>query len=354
MKRFLICVLALTMVLSLAACGGSSSSSGTSGNGSGGNSGDASNGPTYTVSITCDASPESVTGFCVTEFKRLVEEKTGGKITVNAYTDGTMGSDKEVMENVVGGQIEFAAMNSGNQTTDVPAVNVFDMPCVFESAKIARAAWDDPTFRNILDSAYEATGIRLLMLSDQAYRETSSNVALRKPDDFKGLNIRTMTNDTHIAFWKALGANPTPMNRSEVFLALQQNLLSAQEDPYVSIMLNNYAEVQDYLCATDHIFHNITLITNMAFFDSLPQEYQDAIREACDEILASSRAMADNVVQSSIDSMVAAGMEYVELDDGTFDWMSQVAEEQVWPLVREKAGDEIVDAMIAAAENARS
>jgi tripartite ATP-independent transporter DctP family solute receptor len=346
MKRFFAAILMISTLLSLTACGGKKETPAASS--------ESSEAPTYTVSITCDASPESVTGFCVTEFKRLVEEKTDGKITVNTYTDGAMGSDKEVMENLVSGQIEFAVMNAGNQTTDVPAANVLDMPCVFESAEIARAAWDDPEFRTLLDAAYAESGLKLLMLSDQSYRQTSSNVALRTSADFSGLDIRTMTNDVHIAFWKALGANPTPMNRSEVFLALQQNLLEAQEDPYVSIMLNNYAEVQDYLCETNHIFHNITLTANMNFFNSLPQEYQDAITSACEEILTSSRAMADEVVDSSIDSMVGAGMEFVQLEGDTFSWMSQVAEEQVWPLVREKAGSEIVDAMISAAENARS
>ena len=307
----------------------------------------------YTINITCDASPKTVTGFCVTEFKRLVEERTDGKVTVYDYTDGAIGSDKEVMEHVRSGSIEMAAMNSGNQTTDIPAVNVFDMPCIFENAEVARAAWDEPAFRSLLNSKYEEAGLELLMLTDQGFRETSSNIPLQTIEDFKGLDIRTMTNDVHIQFWKALGANPTPMNRSEVFLALQQGLLDAQEDPYVSIELNNYAEVQDYICATNHQFHNITMIANKEFFDGLPQEYQELIRDVCEEILVSSRKMADEVAETSLQEMVNDGMEYVEPNQETHDWMTKVSEEKVWPIVREKAGNDIVDAMLEAAEKAR-
>jgi tripartite ATP-independent transporter DctP family solute receptor len=362
-KRLIALALVLITLFSLTACGGSSSS-GSSGSssgssaststGSGDSSADAADtAPKYTVNICCDASAETVTGTIVNDFKKMVEEGTNGNVTVNTYLDGAMGSDKEVMENVVTGQIEFLVTTTANMTTDVPALYVFDMPRVFESSEIARAAFDDPDFRTLLESKYEDAGIKLLMLSDQGYRETSSNVALKNPEDFSGVDIRTMTNDLHIEFWKALGANPTPMNRGEVFLALQQGLLDAQEDPYVSIDAWGYSEVQDYICATDHVFHNIVLVTNLSFFEGLPQEYQDVITSACDEILVTSRQMADEVAEPALQNMISEGMEYVEPTQETYDWMTQVAQENVWPLVREKAGDDIVDALVAAAEKAR-
>lgn len=253
-----------------------------------------------TVSITCDATPESITGFICFEFKRLVEEKTNGAIAVNVYPNGQMGSDKEVMENIISGEIEFAAMNSANQATDIPAVKIFDMFCLFHDLETARRAVDNAPFREKLLGHYHRTGLELLMISDQSFRETTSNKAVRNMDGFKGLNIRTMENPVHVAFWRALGANPTPMNRSEVFLSLQQGLLDAQEDPHISSFLNNYAEVQKYVIETHHLFHNVTLIANKRKFDALPADRQKAIRDACAEVLVSSRKRANEIGRAHV------------------------------------------------------
>ncbi|MDO5548799.1 MAG: TRAP transporter substrate-binding protein DctP [Eubacteriales bacterium] len=344
MRKWLCAGLSIGMLAALTACGGS-----TTGDAAGSGSSDSG---TYSLSISCDAPTESITGTIVTEFKRLVEEKSDGAIHVDAYTAGQLGSDKEVMENIVSGQIEMGVSNSANHTTDIPAAYVFDMPALFDTIELGRATFDDPELRSLLNSKYEEKGIKLLMIGDQAYRETTSNTPLRTKEDFKNLNIRTMTNDIHVAFWKALGANPTPMNRSDVFLALQQGLLDAQEDSYVQNLLNKYAEVQKYNCATNHIYNNITMVCNKDFYDSLPKEYQDLIDEVSDELLTLCRDMADESVDSSIQALTDAGMEFVEPDEATYEWMAEVAEADVWPLVREKAGADVVDAVIAARDRA--
>ena len=315
----------------------------------------AANASELSVSVACDASPDSVTGIICDTFKKLVEEKSGGSISVDVYPSAQLGSDREVMESLRSGEIEFTAMTAAPQTTDVPALNVFDMFCAFENVEVARKAVDDVDFRRILLDRYHKAGIHLLFISDQSFRETSSNKPVRGMGDFKGLNIRTMENPIHIAFWRALGANPTPMSRGEVFLSLQQGLLDAQEDPYISTYLYNYAEVQKYIIDTHHLFHSITFITNKDFWDDLTDEQRTVFQEAGDEVLAFSRELASKTTAEYRQKLIDDGVEAIVLPDAVLAEMRKVAEEKVWPMAQKSAkDDEIVKAFKAATEKARA
>lgn len=303
------------------------------------------------VSIAYDGQVDSVTGFIGSELSKSLEEKSGGKITAHVYPAGQLGSDSELVQSCISGDVEFVVMNHSAQVNYMPKAKVLDMPYLFPNIEIARAALDDPEFREKFEAIYEESGLKLLMLSDMGYRQTSSNKKIETLEDFKGLNIRTTENPIHIALWRALGANPTPMNRGEVFLALQQGLLDAQEDPYINHLLNNYQEVQDYAIATNHLFHDITVITNDRFFTELPAEYQQWIEEACDEVLVSSREKSDSV--NNEQDLVDAGMEVIHLSDDVFNQISNIEEEKVWPMIREQAGDELTDSLLNAVERAK-
>lgn len=108
-------------------------------------------------------------------------------------------------------------------------------------------------------------------MADQGFRVMSTNKAVNSFADFKGQKIRTMENSYHLAFWKALGANPTPMSFSEVYIGLQQHTIDAQENPYEVIVSNNLYEQQDYVVETNHLPHLISLIVNDEFFKDLPR-----------------------------------------------------------------------------------
>lgn len=304
------------------------------------------------VSIAYDGQVDSVTGYIGSELSRLLEEKSDGKITAHVYPSGQLGSDKELMQSCISGDVEFIVMGHSAQVNDVNEAKVLDMPYLFPNIDIARQALDDPEFRQIFERAYTDVGLNLLMISDMGYRQTSSSRRLEKLEDFKGLDIRTTENPIHLELWRALGANPTPMNRGEVFLSLQQGLLMAQEDPYINFLLNNYQEVQEYAIATNHLFHDITLLTNDRFFKELPEEYQQWITEACQEILVSSREMSDHV--NSEQSLIDAGMEVIHLSDEVFQQIASIQKEKVWPLIRESVGDELVDALLHAVERAEA
>lgn len=305
---------------------------------------------TITLSVAYNDQTESVTGLLASDFAQRLETLSGGKMTVNVYPSGQLGSDKELIQSCVSGDIEFVVQNHAAQVNNVPEAGVLDMPFLFQTIDQARAAIDDPTFRESFDKAYENKNLKLLLVSDNGFRVMTSNKKIEKLEDFKGLDIRTMENPVHLAIWQALGANPTPMNRSEVFLALQQGLLQAQEDPNTNNLLNAYNEVQKYAIQTNHLFHDVTVITNLEFYNTLPEEYRAWIDQASDEALAESR-MVSNTKNNEQD-LIDAGMEVVHLSDEVYDQIVSVEEKNVWPLIRQNVGDDLVDKLLAAREHA--
>ena len=122
-----------------------------------------------------------------------------------------------------------------------------------------------------MEKVYQKGGYKLLGYADQGFRVMSTNKNVKSIKDFKGQKIRTMENSYHLKFWKTLGANPTPMTFSEVYIGLQQGTIDAQENPYEVIVSSKLYEQQDYVVETNHLPHYISLIVSDEFYNSFLQ-----------------------------------------------------------------------------------
>ena len=145
----------------------------------------------------------------------------------------------------------------------------------------------------------------------------STNKAVNSFADFKGQKIRTMENSYHLAFWKALGANPTPMSFSEVYIGLQQHTIDAQENPYEVIVSNNLYEQQDYVVETNHLPHLISLIVNDEFFKDLPEDEQEIMTEAAQLATEYAREQSDARIADKIATIEESGTQIITLSDET-------------------------------------
>ena len=175
----------------------------------------------------------------------------------------------------------------------MPDVAVFDMPAVFETIDEVREHVDNPDFLSMMQQVYGDAGYVLLGYADQGFRVMTTNRNVQSISDFKGQKIRTMENSYHMAYWKNLGASPTPMTFSEVYIGLQQGTIDAQENPYEVIVSNKLYEQQDYVVETNHLPHLISLIVSEEFFASLTEKQQQIIREAADTAKEYAREQSD-------------------------------------------------------------
>ena len=265
------------------------------------------------------ASPEdTVTQIYAEKFAEEVERLSDGRIKIQVYANSTLGGDRELLESCKDGDIPFVVQNTAPQVTFMPDLAVFDVPCAFEDLDECREVLDDPEFSSLISSVYEKGGYQLLGIADQGFRVMSTNKAVNSIADFKGQKIRTMENPYHLAFWKSIGANPTPMSFAEVYIGLQQHTIDAQENPYEVIVSNRLYEQQDYVVETNHLPHLITLIMNDDFFKDMPAEDQAILREAAAAATEYARQASDDRIADRVKTIEDSGTEILTIDEETY------------------------------------
>ncbi len=262
------------------------------------------------------ASPEdTVTQLFAEKFAEKVEELSDGKMKIQVYPNSTLGGDRDLLETCADGDIPFIVQNTAPQVSFMNDLAVFDLPCVFDSLDDCRKKIDDPTFYSLISNVYTDGGYHLLGMADQGFRVMSTNKPVYSLSDFKGQKIRTMENSFHLAFWKSLGANPTPMSFSEVYIGLQQHTIDAQENPYEVIVSNNLYEQQDYVVETNHLPHLISLIVNDDFFQDLPEDEQEILTQAAEIATEYAREQSDARIAEKVAVIEESGTQIITLSD---------------------------------------
>lgn len=305
-------------------------------------------GENVTLYAACDSGADTVTAKFMRDFAKRVEEKSGGKINVETYSDSQVGGDSEIFEACQGGNISFVFQATSPQVSFIPEAAVLDAPMAFDNIEIARKVLDGELFEK-LKKYYSEKGVELLGIADQGFRETTSNKRIEKLSDFKGLKIRTMENPYHIKFWKALGANPTPMSYSEVYIGLQQGTIDAQENPLEAIIVPRFYEQQDYLVNTNHFIHPVTCIASSKVMDSLTEKERKIVYEAAEESKIWARNTTDNQLDDRIKVIVDSGTEIINLDKKTLEEMKR-ASESVWTDIENNLGSDLIDTLRAEIE----
>lgn len=292
------------------------------------------------------ASPEdTVTQIYAEKFAEEVDRLSAGSIKIQVYANSTLGGDRELLESCKDGDIPFVVQNTAPQVTFMPDLAIFDVPCAFENLDECREVLDDQEFSSLISSVYEKGGYQLLGIADQGFRVMSTNKPVKGIGDFKGQKIRTMENPFHLAFWKSIGANPTPMSFAEVYIGLQQHTIDAQENPYEVIVSNRLYEQQDYVVETNHLPHLITLIMNDEFFKGMPEENQRILKEAAATATEYARQASDDRIADRVRTIEDSGTQILKIDEETY---KAIVEESagVRDSIQEKVDSEVYNTFI--------
>lgn len=242
-------------------------------------------------------------------FTKEIEEGAGGRIKVELYPNGQLGGDRELSEAVQIGTIQMAIPSSSALAGFDKRIQVLDLPYLFTTRQAAFSAVDG-ILGEKLNSYMAAKGIMILGYQENGFRHVTNNRnPIRTPEDLKGLKIRTMENPMHIAFFKGLGANPTPMSWGELYTALQQGTVDAQENPYAMIDDGKFYEVQKYVSETGHVFSYEILIANKKFMEKLPEDLRTLVVKAAKDATARQRQLMEEEESVFKDKVVKAGMQ---------------------------------------------
>lgn len=279
MKKALSLVLAMGMALSLAACGSGGSSSGTpAASGSSSASGDAKV-DLRLATVTSDNGKDASN-----KFAELVNTYSNGSINVTVYPDNQLGDDATTFQMAQAGDVDIAVGSTSSVSSVYPDYYLYDTPYLFmNKQEVYEVGFAGETGQKVIDGT-EEIGLKTLAMWENGFRNLTTNkTPINGVQDLKGLKIRTMQNNVHLAAWTAMGANPTPMTFSELYTAMQQGTVDGQENPIGIILGNNFQEVEKYIIYTEHVYTPYYVVMNLDKWNSLSADQQAAISKAMEE-----------------------------------------------------------------------
>ncbi|MGE4043032.1 TRAP transporter substrate-binding protein [Pseudolabrys sp.] len=249
-------------------------------------------------------------------FAQRANAKLGNKAKVVVFGSSQLGGDSELLKKLKLGTADLA-LPSTVMTSVAPEFGVFEMPyLVQDRGHAARIA--DKVIRPVLVPIAEKAGYRILGVWENGYRHITNNKRpIVKPADLEGVKLRVPGGVWRVKMFKAYGANPSPMELKEVFVALQTGVMDGQENPLTQIYSQKFQEVQKYLSMTGHVY-TPAYITAGASWSRLPPDVQKILADTAKEVEPDILKLAAKLDDELVDKMKKSGIAVNEADKPAF------------------------------------
>ena len=279
-------------------------------------------------------------------FRDDLAKASGGSFTVDVFPAMQLGGAQENVQNVRAGTLQMIWVGMAFLSRTVPELEAVSLPFQYESREQAYRVVDGP-IGQLLDAKLADKGLVSLGFFELGARHiTNSKRPIRTLEDLKGLKIRMQPNETHLATFRALGANPVAMDIKELYSAMQQGVVDGQENPYSVINASRYFEVQKYLSNTGHFFDFINVVANRRAFDALPPAQQKQLRDSMQKATLWQRDRARTEENESIAEIRKRGMQIDEVAPQFRDQLRK-ATAGIVDEVKKRIGADIVNRVLA-------
>ena len=276
-------------------------------------------------------------------FAESVRSRTNGQIQIEVHPAGTLGNDSSILQNLRLGAIDLGFTGNPFFRSFAPKLNVLDLPYLFASYDHVYRVVDGPVGEQLLREL-EAHQLKGLAFWEIGFRNVTNSIRpVTRPEDLKGLKIRTTPNPAHVAAFQALGASPTPLPFTEVYLALHSKAVDGQENPVNLIYASKFHEVQKHLSLTQHAYTVSIVAMNLPKFRSLAPAQQQALVEAAREAAVYQRKLNRDTEGESLAKMKQAGLAVIETVDT--EPFRNVLGDRIRQTYVEKFGSDILDAI---------
>ncbi|MGE4283671.1 MAG: DctP family TRAP transporter solute-binding subunit [Clostridia bacterium] len=209
-----------------------------------------------------------------------LKKRSGGRLILEDYPASQLGSNKETTDAVVNDTLDIGQAQPAEVGRRLKKVMVFDLPYLLRDKDHIEKVLNGPIGAELWEELAEKTNIHVLGVMYYGTRHvTTGNVAVNTPDDMKGLKLRVPDNPISLAAGRGMGADPTPMSVSEVYLALQQGVVDGQENPIPTIFANKFNEVQKNLILTGHMKMTSLVFISDKKLKSLPEDLQKILKD---------------------------------------------------------------------------
>ena len=279
------------------------------------------------------------------KFAELVKQRSQGRIEVKVYPDGQLGKgERELLEAIQQGTLDIYVGSTAPLSGFSPSMGILDIPFLFRDYAHADKVLDGPIGLSLLKELDKAN-LKGLAFWENGFRNlTNSKLAVKTPDEAKGLKIRTQENKIHLTAWKAAGVNPVPMAWGEVYGALQQKTIDGQENPVAVIHSAKLNEVQKYLSMTQHVYSPAVLIVSAKKWQAIPPADQEMLLKTALEVAQFERKLGRDAEEKQVAELTARGMT-VTKDVDKAAW--QKAMQPAFDEFSKQFGKEKIDAILS-------
>ncbi len=261
------------------------------------------------INIATVVNPDFVHTRACFWFKECVEQALPGEYAVNVHHSAALGSETQVLQQIQLGTTQMSVCTTAPIEAFVPEIKALEMPFVLPSYEAADKVLDGDVGKE-LGKKFEKAGFVAVAFMDNGFRNvTNAKRPVKSPADLKDLKIRTMEAPTHLAIWRAIGANPTPM-AWPIFTQLQQGVIDGQENPIAVIHAAKLPEAgQKYLTLTRHVYSALVFVANKAFIDGLPADHRPVILDCARKAALRGRQFIRDNEARQLAELQAAGMQ---------------------------------------------
>lgn len=261
--------------------------------------------------------PGSLFALSADEFARRANERLPEGWEVVTYGSSQLGGDELLLQKIKLGTVDFA-LPSTIMSSQVAAFGLFEMPYLVRDRQHMGAIEEEVVWPHLVPRA-EESGYRIVAVWENGFRHvTNSRQPIRVPADLAGIKLRTPSGVWRLKLFQALGANPTPMALSEVFIALQTGVIDGQENPLAQIWGSKLYEVQDYLSLTGHVYTPAYVVTSPSRWDALPDDVRTILEEEARSTQAYVYETAEHLDADLLDRIRAEGVEVNDPDPQPF------------------------------------
>jgi len=261
--------------------------------------------------------PGSLFAVSAEEFAKRANAKLGDKAKVVVFGSSQLGKDKELMQKLKLGTVDFA-LPSTVMSSVVDVFGLFEMPYLIKDRAHMMRVEKEIVWPKLVP-AVEAKGYKVIAVWENGFRQITNNKhPIVKPADLQGIKLRTPKGEWRLKMFKAYGANPTPMALSEVFAALQTGTIDGQENPYAQIYASKFQEVQKYLSVTNHVYTPAYVTVGAERWGKLPADVRKILEDTARETQGFVYETAARLDKELLGKIKDAGVAVNEADQAAF------------------------------------
>ncbi len=290
--------------------------------------------------------PGSLFAVTAEEFARRANERLGDRAKVIVFGSSQLGGDDVMLQKLKLGTVDLV-LPSTIMSSIVEAFGLFEMPYLLTDREHMRRV-EEEVFWPDLHPLAVARGYEVLAIWENGFRHVTNNVRpITDPEDLHGIKLRTPRGIWRVKMFQALGANPTPMPLSEVFVALQTGSMDGQENPLAQIVAARLHEVQSFLSLTGHVYTPAYVTVGTERWAKLPEDVRTILRDTARETQEFAYATAERMDPELLEDLRNAGIVINEPDQDAFVTASSAVYDEFAASVAN--GGELIDRVLALA-----